>query len=124
MAYEVKKDPNADLDYGFDWTAWLGATDTITESTWVVPSGSGLTTHSPSISTDGKVTAVWLKSGNAGGGVFRDEPYQNGRRTRRRAIAAGDDCGSIGDNRRSWLAGATATRLPTEGCDQSHGGRA
>ena len=67
MAYEVKKDPNADLDYGFDWTAWLGATDTITESTWVVPSASGLTTHSASISTDFKVTTVWLKSGNAGG---------------------------------------------------------
>ena len=67
MAYEVKKDPNADLDYGFDWTAWLGATDTITESTWTVPAESGLTTHSPSISTDGKVTTVWLKSGNAGG---------------------------------------------------------
>jgi hypothetical protein len=47
--------------------AWLGATDTITESTWVVPLASGLTTHSPSISTDGKVTTVWLKSGNAGG---------------------------------------------------------
>ena len=67
MAYEVKKDPNADLDYGFDWTAWLGAADTITDSTWVVPVASGLTTHSPSISTDGKVTTVWLKSGNAGG---------------------------------------------------------
>ena len=67
MAYEVKKDPNADLDYGFDWTAWLGAVDTITDSTWAVPVASGLTTHSPSISTDGKVTTVWLKSGNAGG---------------------------------------------------------
>jgi hypothetical protein len=66
MAYEVKKDPSADLDYGFDWTAWLGATDTITESTWDVPSASGLTTHSPSISTNGKVTIIWLKSGNAG----------------------------------------------------------
>ena len=98
MAYEVKKDPDADLDYGFDWTAWLGATDTITESTWLVPSASGLTAHSPSISTDGKVTSVWLKSGNASRrGVFRDEPYQNGRGTRGRAIAAGDDCGSIGD---------------------------
>ena len=63
MAYEVKKDPNADLDYGFDWSAWLGATDTITESTWKVPTESGLTTHSPSISTDGKVTSVWLKAG-------------------------------------------------------------
>ena len=67
MAYEVKKDPNADLDYGLDWTAWLGATDTITESIWVVPSASGLTMHSPAISTEGKVTTVWLKSGNAGG---------------------------------------------------------
>ena len=67
MAYEVKKDPNADLDYGFDWTAWLGAANTITESTWVVPSASGLTAHSSSISTDGKVTTVWLKSGNVGG---------------------------------------------------------
>lgn len=66
MAYDVKKDPNADLDYGFDWTAWLGAADTITESTWVVASASGLITHSPSISTNGKVTTVWLKSGNAG----------------------------------------------------------
>ena len=67
MAYEVKKDPNADLDYGFDWTAWLGAADTITDSTWTVPGESGLTSHSPSISPDGKVTTVWLKSGNAGG---------------------------------------------------------
>ncbi|MEO8595856.1 MAG: hypothetical protein ABI759_21225 [Candidatus Solibacter sp.] len=39
------------------------ATDMITESTWAVPSASGLTTHSPSISPEGKVTAVWLKAG-------------------------------------------------------------
>ena len=32
MAYEVKEDPNADLDYGFDWSAWLGAADTIAEA--------------------------------------------------------------------------------------------
>src|ERR1035437_5074634 len=38
----------------FDWTAWLGAIDTILESTWVVSSASGLTTHSPSISSDGR----------------------------------------------------------------------
>ena len=70
MAYDVKKDPDADLDYGFDWTAWLGGTDTIIESTWLVPSASGLTAHSPSISTDGKVTSVWLKSGNASRAVY------------------------------------------------------
>ena len=54
----------------FDWTAWLGAIDTILESTWVVSSASGLTTHSPSISSDGRVTTVWLKSGNASGAVY------------------------------------------------------
>ncbi len=70
MAYEVKKDPNADLDYGFDWSAWLGAADTITESTWTAPAESGLVTHSPSISDDGKITQVWLKAGIVSAVVF------------------------------------------------------
>ena len=67
MAYEVKKDPDADLDYGFDWSAWLGATDTITASTWAAPAASGLTMHGASISPDGNVTSVWLSAGNVGG---------------------------------------------------------
>jgi len=96
MAYEVKKDPNADLDYGFDWTAWLGATDTITESTWTVPAGSGLTAHSPSISPDGKVTCVWLEGRRRiVCGVLGDEPHQDGGGSRRRAIAARDRGGTI-----------------------------
>ena len=70
MAYEVKKDPAADLDYGFDWSAWLGATDTIAASTWTVPVESGLATHSPSISADGKITQVWLNGGVASSVVF------------------------------------------------------
>ena len=70
MAYEVKKDPGADLDYGFDWSAWLGATDTIATSTWTVPVESGLTTHSPSISPDGKITQVWLNAGVVSSVVF------------------------------------------------------
>lgn len=32
------KDPQAILDYTFDWGPWLGSTDTITISTWVVES--------------------------------------------------------------------------------------
>ena len=70
MAYEVKKDPNADLDYGFDWSAWLGPAGTITESTWTVPVESALVTHSPSISEDGKITQVWLKAGVVSNVVF------------------------------------------------------
>lgn len=31
------KDPDAVLDYGFDWSQWLG-TDTIATSTWIVES--------------------------------------------------------------------------------------
>ena len=70
MPYEVKKDPAADLDYGFDWSAWLGPTDTIATSTWTVPVESGLTTHSPSISPDGKITQVWLNGGVVSSVVF------------------------------------------------------
>jgi len=35
-----KKDPNAVLDYTFDWTAYLTPlADTITTATWVLPTG-------------------------------------------------------------------------------------
>ena len=33
------KDPDAVLDYGFDWSAWLEAGDTIVTSEWIVPEG-------------------------------------------------------------------------------------
>ena len=99
MAYEVKKDPNADLDYGFDWTAWLGATDTITESTWAGSLGQRTHNAQP-VDFDERQShyrvaqireRIWR-------GVCRDEPYQDGRGTRRRAFAAGDCCGSIGEH--------------------------
>lgn len=32
------KDPDSILDYTFDWAPWLGPTDTITLSTWIVES--------------------------------------------------------------------------------------
>ena len=50
------------------WHGWAAA-DTITESTWVVPSDSG-SQRTASISTNGKVTTVWLKSGNASGAAY------------------------------------------------------
>lgn len=31
------KDPDADLDYAADWTAWLLEDDTIETSEWIVP---------------------------------------------------------------------------------------
>jgi hypothetical protein len=54
------KDPNAVLDYKIDWTTWL-AGDTISSSTWIVPSGITKTTESNTTTT----TTIWLSGGTA-----------------------------------------------------------
>lgn len=56
------KDPSAKLDYGFDWSEWLADGETITTSTWTVP--SGITKDTDTKSTTG--TIVWLSGGTAG----------------------------------------------------------
>ena len=33
------KDPDAKLTYGFDWSDWLALDETISASSWIVPSG-------------------------------------------------------------------------------------
>jgi hypothetical protein len=60
----VLKDPDAVLDYGFDWTAqgWLPTGDTITASAWTVPSGL---TEVTSVHDD-TTTTVWLAGGVEG----------------------------------------------------------
>ena len=59
------KDPQAILDYSFDWgTNYLG-TDTIASSTWSVsPSGPDITTH-PNSHTD-TIATVWMGGGTEG----------------------------------------------------------
>lgn len=54
------KDPDAVLDYSWDWTAWLGD-DTIVTSEWFV---EGATVDSDSHDT--KTTTVWLSGGTVG----------------------------------------------------------
>lgn len=54
-------DPNAVLDYEFDWTPWLAAGETITGHT---VSASGLTVGQ-TVSTGTTVT-VWLSGGTDG----------------------------------------------------------
>jgi len=56
------KDPEAVLDYGFDWSDWLADGETISTSTWTVP--TGITKDSDS-KTD-TVTTIWLSGGTAG----------------------------------------------------------
>lgn len=51
------KDPDAVLDYGVDWTAWLGS-DTIVTSTWVV-SPTGLTAERGANTP--RTTTIWLR---------------------------------------------------------------
>lgn len=55
------KDSAAVLDYGVDWSAWLG-TDTIATSTWTVP--TGLTVDSETETTT--LATVWLSGGTTG----------------------------------------------------------
>ena len=55
------KDPDSNLDYKVDWTAWLGS-DTITASVWTVPAAL---TKSNESNTD-TVSTVFIAGGKKG----------------------------------------------------------
>lgn len=57
-----KKDPDAVLDYAFDWSSWLATGETISSHTVTV--SSGLTKDSDSESSG--IVTVWLSGGTAG----------------------------------------------------------
>lgn len=56
------KDPEAVLDYGFDWSDWLATGETIVTSTWAVATGLTKTTDSNST----EATTIWLTGGTVG----------------------------------------------------------
>jgi len=56
------KDPDAVLDYAFDWNTWLASGETISSHVVTVP--TGLTKDSDSES--GGIVTVWLSGGTAG----------------------------------------------------------
>lgn len=57
------KDPQAKLDYGFDWTDWLAPIhDTISVSTWAVDNPD-LAIVTSGIAAGSRRTTVWLASG-------------------------------------------------------------
>lgn len=60
MASFFVKDPDSVLDYQENWATWLG-TDTITTSTWTVP--TGITKDSDTNTTT--TTTIWLSGGTA-----------------------------------------------------------
>lgn len=60
---KIKKDPNATLDYSFNWAAWLAlAADTIVSVAWV--KSTGLTIVSQSFTTTS--ATVFLSGGVLG----------------------------------------------------------
>jgi hypothetical protein len=59
------KDPDAILDYSFDWGPWL-VNDTITSSTWIVESGITVVPGSE-LFTD-TVTTLFLQDGTVDAG--------------------------------------------------------
>lgn len=58
------KDPNAVLDYQWDWSDWLAASETISSASLIVDTGITLDSQDD---TDTTVTA-WLSGGTAGDG--------------------------------------------------------
>ena len=57
-----KKDPQAVLDFAFNWASWLATGETI--STYTVTAQTGLTKDSDSESSG--VVTVWVSGGTAG----------------------------------------------------------
>lgn len=61
--FDHLKDPDAVLDYVWDWTAWLAEDEVITSVTWIVEDGI---TQDSVTKTDTTAT-VWLSGGTLGG---------------------------------------------------------
>lgn len=59
-----RKDPDAVLDYKFDWSTWLPTGDTIATAT--VTASTGLTVDSSSITDSGASVTAWLSGGTVG----------------------------------------------------------
>lgn len=57
---QVPKDPEANLDYGIDWTTWL-AGDTIASSLWEITEGGPATLSNGFF--DGTRTKIWVSGG-------------------------------------------------------------
>ncbi len=60
--FDAKKDPDATLDYVWDWTAWLADAETISTVTWLVPDGI----DEDSTSNTDTTATIWLSGGTLG----------------------------------------------------------
>jgi len=53
-------DPDADLDFGFDWSDWLEDEETLVSSSWVVDPVLDIDTHDESYSDF--ISVIWLRN--------------------------------------------------------------
>lgn len=62
MTFDSTKDPDANLDYVWDWSKWLTADETISNVAWIVAEGitKGTTFNDDSTAT------IWLSGGTVG----------------------------------------------------------
>lgn len=68
LSWPNAKDPDARLDYQFDWSLWLQVGETITDSEFLVESSEAITTFAIEPSTqeiDGGLTTFWATGGVA-----------------------------------------------------------
>lgn len=63
-SFYAEKDPDAVLDYKFDWSSWLASGETI--STISVAADSGLTVDSSSRTDTNTSVTAWLSGGTVG----------------------------------------------------------
>lgn len=61
MSDKFERDPNSVLDWQFDWSGWLAASETISSATVTV--SAGITKDSQSNTTT--TVTVWLSGGTA-----------------------------------------------------------
>jgi len=64
MPQSFTKDPDAVLDYRFDWSDWLETGDTI--ATRTITASTGITVDSSSITDSSTSVTVWLSGGTVG----------------------------------------------------------
>lgn len=59
---DFTKDPDATLDWHFDWLNWLATAETITSSSFIVTAGLTLVSNTNTTTN----TTVWLSGGQTG----------------------------------------------------------
>lgn len=63
----VTKDPDAILDFRWDWTAWLGDGDTITSAAvTLTPAGDGDLVLQGTVTHTAVAAVAWISGGTAG----------------------------------------------------------